>query len=192
MAKRDFIEVRQDGLESNPACSSAFSAVSTLYQSVPTPPADLLSATLPTDPCVTPTFTGKLESEWNSYTSAALEWYTSNSDEILSFVTACSGIVEAPYLTEPSCSSGVTGTTAAATTTSEALTTSSSGSGVTSTGAAATSSGASSSGASSSAGAASSSSASSSVSTGAAPRETGFVVAAAMAAAGFMGAVAAL
>ncbi|KAI1133236.1 hypothetical protein F5Y10DRAFT_229701 [Nemania abortiva] len=195
IAKREFIENRQDGLDLDPACESALSAVTTLYASVPTPPADLLSQSLPTDPCVTPSFTGKLESEWVSYTSAAFQWYSSHSDELNSFITACSGLVDESAATDiPVCSTAVTGvTSAAATTTSESQTTkssggSSSGSAPTSTGAAATSSAAS----SSSSAAGSGSAASSTVSTGAAPRETGFVVAAAMAAAGFMGAVAAL
>ncbi|KAI1109536.1 hypothetical protein F5Y14DRAFT_458072 [Nemania sp. NC0429] len=182
IAKRDFLENRQldqlDGLD--PKCASAISEVSTLYSSVPTPPADLLSVTLPSDPCVTPTFTGKLQSEWATYTSEALDWFTSHSDELMSFVTACSGIVNAGAVPTdiPVCSSAASGITSSPATTTPAPT----GSGSPS---------------SSSAGAdgaaASSGSPSSAVPTpNAAPRETGYLVAAAAAAAGLMGVVAAL
>ncbi|KAI1201770.1 hypothetical protein F5X97DRAFT_12460 [Nemania serpens] len=188
IARRDFLENRQtDGLD--PECASAVSDISSLYSSVPTPPADLLSVTLPSDPCVTPTFTGKLQSEWATYTSEALQWYTSHSDELLSFVTACSGLVNGAIATGiPVCSSEVTGVSSpAATTTTTTPATHSSSSGASGSTPGPTS-------ASSSAGpAAGSGSPSSTVPTpNAAPRETSFVVAAAVAAAGFMGAVAAL
>ncbi|KAH8161675.1 hypothetical protein CIB48_g6563 [Xylaria polymorpha] len=185
IAKREFLENRQLDGSLDPACESALTAVSTLYTSLPTPAADLLSVTLPADPCATPTFTGKLESEWVSYTSAALQWYSSHSSELLDFVTACSGIIDGAQATGlPVCSSDLAGP--AASTTAPAKTTSGSGS-------ASTITGVSSSGAASSAGASKSSSPSSTTSTpNAAPRETGFVFAAAVAAAGFMGAVAAL
>ncbi|KAI1168397.1 hypothetical protein F5B18DRAFT_278483 [Nemania serpens] len=176
IAKRDFLENRQtNGLD--PECASAISDVSSLYSSVPTPPADLLSVTLPSDPCVTPTFTGTLQSEWATYTSEALQWYTSHSDELLSFITACSGLVDGSVATAvPICSSELSGVSSPATTTPASHTTKSGESGSTPAPT----------GASSSAG-------SSAVPTpNAAPRETSFVVAAAVAAAGFMGAVAAL
>ncbi|KAI0447685.1 hypothetical protein F4803DRAFT_558748 [Xylaria telfairii] len=196
IAKRDFLESRQldsglpDGLDVDPKCQSALTAVSTLYTSLPTPAADLLSVTLPTDPCVTPTFTGKLESEWNSYTSAALQWYSSHSDELLNFVTACSGLIDGSQATDlPVCSSDLA-SPGASTTPAQTTTGSSSASTITGV---ASSGAASSSGAGASAGASQSTSPSSTVSTpNAAPRETGFVFAAAVAAAGFMGAVAAL
>ncbi|KAI0458616.1 hypothetical protein F5B21DRAFT_458793 [Xylaria acuta] len=178
IAKRDFIENRQlDGLDVDPTCASALTAVSTLYSSLPTPPADLLSVTLPADPCVTPSFTGKLQSEWSAYTSEALVWYSSHSDELLNFVTACSGLVGDAVATGlPVCSSDLAGlATTTGSSSSPAITD------------------ATSSGAGPSTGAPSSGSPSSTASTpNAAPRETGFVLAAAVAAAGFMGAVAAL
>ncbi|KAI1192086.1 hypothetical protein F5B17DRAFT_232 [Nemania serpens] len=180
VAKRDFLEIRQtNGID--PTCASAISDVSSLYSTVPTPPADLLSVTLPSDPCVTPSFTGKLQSEWATYTSEALQWYTSHSSQLLSFVSACSGLVDGSLATDvPVCSSSLSGgggvTSSPATTTPAAPTTKSAGaSGSTPT---PTTSG--------------SGSPSSPTPNAAASRETSFVVAAAVAAAGFMGAVAAL
>ncbi|GAP82713.1 hypothetical protein SAMD00023353_0102490 [Rosellinia necatrix] len=180
LAKPDFIKRGEfDGLDLDPKCESALADASTLYSSVPTPPAALLSETLPADPCVTPTFTGKLQSEWASYTSEAEAWYTSHSDELLNFVTACSGLVGDSIATAvPVCSTAAAGGDATTTTnTSPAQTTGSSSNGDSSA----------------SSGPAATGSGSSAVPTpNAAPRETGFVVAAAVAAAGFMGAVAAL
>ncbi|KAI1153913.1 hypothetical protein F4825DRAFT_413346 [Nemania diffusa] len=200
IAQRDFIiiERRQDdALNIDPQCSSALAAVSTLYDTLPTPAADLLSAsvTLPTDPCATPSFTGKLESEWVSYTSAALGWYSANSGALNSFITACSGLVDDSATGLPVCSTDLPG--AGAATTTAAVTTTAASAGQTSASAGNTSSptatGASTSAsAAGSPSAAQSSAASSTASTGAAPRETGFVVAAAVAAAGLLGAVAAL
>ncbi|KAI3332397.1 hypothetical protein HD806DRAFT_480438 [Xylariaceae sp. AK1471] len=188
IAKREFIENRQDdGLD--PACESALSAVMPLYSELPTPPADLLSMTLPADPCVTPSFTGKLGEEWSSYTSEALQWYSSHSDELNSIVTACSDIAaQAGAITGvPVCTSGLGGLPGA-TTSAPAQTTSESGSSPTTSDATKPASGSPSSTGASSSGSPSTSS----VSTGAAPRETGFVVAAAAAAVGFMGAIAVL
>ncbi|KAI0541562.1 hypothetical protein GGR58DRAFT_456478 [Xylaria digitata] len=185
--KRDFIENRQDdGLGVDPTCQSALSAIQTIYSSVPTPPADLLTATLPADPCVTPSFTGSLQSEWSSYTSEALQWYASHTADFANFLTACSDLVDESAATNlPVCSSDLAGLGGVATTTPPAQTT---GPTVTD----ATTTAATESGAASSAGASSSQSPSSTVSTGAAPHETSFVMAAAVAAAGFMGAVAVL
>ncbi|TGJ85813.1 hypothetical protein E0Z10_g2955 [Xylaria hypoxylon] len=179
IAKRDFIENRQyDDLDVDPTCKSALSAIETIYSSVPTPPADLLSVTLPADPCVTPSFTGTLESEWSSYTSEALQWYTSHADDFANFLTACSGLVDESAATNiPVCSSDLTALGSAPTITTPAQTTTD----------------ATGSGPASSTGASSTPSSSPTVATpNAAARETGFVVAAAMAAAGFMGAVAVL
>ncbi|KAI0508784.1 hypothetical protein F5B22DRAFT_649679 [Xylaria bambusicola] len=207
IAKRDFLESRQfDGID--PECQSALSNAVTIYSSAPTPPADLLSVTLPADPCVTPSFTGKLGSEWSSYTSAAIEWYYDHTSEINQIVTACSDVVEQiPGATDiPVCSTGSTvvvgvgSTTAAATSTpaqsSSAQVTGSSETSHITGSASHSSSGAASTGVSTSASAGGASDdASSSVSPtstvnvpNAAPRETGFAVVAAVAAAGFMGA----
>ncbi|KAI0432770.1 hypothetical protein F5Y09DRAFT_300880 [Xylaria sp. FL1042] len=157
-------------------CSSAVSEIETLASAAPTPPADLASLRLPIDPCAPPSLTGKLQSDWSSYTSAALQWYLSHTAEFDDYFTACEGVsvfVEAPVVcsTDLAALTGVTATPAAST-------------GAT-TGADATD------GAS---GSASPSSTSTSSTPNAAPRETGFVVAAAAAAAaaGFMGAVAVL
>ncbi|KAI8953610.1 hypothetical protein F4801DRAFT_102804 [Xylaria longipes] len=192
IAKRDFLENRQvDGLDIDPACQSALISVSTLFDSAPTPPADLADATLPSDPCATPSFTGKLQSEYSAYTSSAFQWYSSNSDELLSFFTVCSGVVgDAATSGLPLCSTDLGGLGSAPATTTPAQTTGSrSGSG---SGSSPTITGMTSSGAGSSTAASGSGSPSATSTPNAAPRETGFVFAAAVAAAGFMGAVAAL
>ncbi|KAI0189739.1 hypothetical protein EV127DRAFT_101519 [Xylaria flabelliformis] len=195
VAKRDFIQDRQlDGVTIAPSCSSALSAVSTLYDSLPTPPADLASVTLPADPCVTPSFTGTLQSEYVSYTSSALQWYSSNSAQLESFITACSDLVGGAAATGlPVCSSYLTGLTSAVQTTTSARAT---GYSVSPTLTRATSSGPVSTGAASSTASRSGTSSGAPASTsapakGAASRETGFAFAA-VAAAGVMGAVAAL
>ncbi len=209
IAKRDFIENRQvDNLSLDPACQSALSMVQTLYLSEPTPPADLESVTLPADPCVTPSFTGTLQSEWVSYTSELFAWVSSHTTEIDNFITACSSLVGEAATAYPVCSSDVTGLVSAATTaaaTTSAAATSAAASSAAASSAAATTSAhttaasetstpnTTTSHAVSSAGASTSASPSSAVpTTNAAPRETGFVVAAAVAVAGFMGAVAVL
>ncbi|KAI3337914.1 hypothetical protein F4824DRAFT_94185 [Ustulina deusta] len=209
IAKRDFIENRQvDNLSLDPACQSALSMVQTLYLSEPTPPADLESVTLPADPCVTPSFTGTLQSEWVSYTSELFAWVSSHTTEIDNFITACSSLVGEAATAYPVCSSDVTGLVSAATTaaaTTSAAATSAAATSAAASSAAATTSAhttaasetstphATTSHAVSSAGASTSASPSSAVpTTNAAPRETGFVVAAAVAVAGFMGAVAVL
>ncbi|KAI0549308.1 hypothetical protein F4679DRAFT_547537 [Xylaria curta] len=194
VAKRDFIQDRQlNGVTIAPSCSSALSAVSTLYDSLPTPPADLASVTLPADPCVTPSFTGKLQSEYVSYTSSALQWYSSNSAQLESFITACSDLVGGAVATGvPVCSSYLTGLTSAVKTTTSARAT---GYSVSPTLTRATSSGPVSTGASSTASRSGTSSgapaSTSAPAKGAASRETGFALAA-VAAAGVMGAVVAL
>ncbi|KAK5625381.1 hypothetical protein RRF57_001097 [Xylaria bambusicola] len=189
IAKRDFLENRQfDGID--PECQSALSNVMTIYSSAPTPPADLLSVTLPADPCVTPSFTGKLASEWSSYTSAAVEWYYDHTSEINQIVSACSDVVEQiPGATDiPVCSTGSTVVVGVGSTTAAATSTPAQSSSAASTG---VSTSASAGGASD--GTSSSASPSSTVNVpNAAPRETGFAVVAAAAAAGFMGAVAML
>ncbi|KAI0970631.1 hypothetical protein F4678DRAFT_435806 [Xylaria arbuscula] len=196
----DSIQNRADS-SASAECSSALSAVETLFLSAPTPPADLLSATLPADPCVTPSFTGALATEWPSYASAALQWYTSNAAELDDFVSACGGILTdaAAQVAPGVCTSALVGAgVTAASTTAAAVTTTAASSATSAASVMSASTGAgganTSSSAVSSAGASGSVSPSSStVSTpNAAPRETGFAVVAAVAAAGFMGAVAVL
>jgi hypothetical protein len=208
LAQRSFIEGRQDsddgGLDDlDPACESALSSLLPIYSSAPTPPADL---TLPDDPCVTPTFTGAQAAEWTSYTSAALDWFTSHSDEVYSLVTDCPVLAAqaSGALTDiPVCSSIVGGAdvTGSSSSSVPAQTTAPSDGGESSTSASAGVTGSGSGPGSGSTGPTTSHSGSSSPSStgtptptpNAAPRETGFVVAAAaLAAAGFMGAVAAL
>ncbi|KAI1420774.1 hypothetical protein F5Y12DRAFT_89051 [Xylaria sp. FL1777] len=174
-----------EDLDLSPECISVYSELAT---AIPTVPDDLFSATLPADPCATPSFTGTLQAEWTSFSSAALEFYSAHTAELSSFVSECSGQIGGNLLAGfPICSTTGASTTAAATTpaTTPAQTTGSSN--------AATVTGPTTSQTVTSAGASNSTSPSSTVaSPNAAPRETGFVVAAAAAAVGFMGAVAVL
>jgi hypothetical protein len=170
VARRDFVEARQTGLTSlSPECQSAVQSILPIYTEIPTPAADLESA-LPTDPCESVTFTGSLSAEYASYSSAAIAWYTSHSSELLGALSSCAELSQ--YATEIPVCSTVTGGSVAATT--------------------GTATGAKSSGTSTATGAKSSgTSTATSVAKNFAARETGFV-AAAVAAAGFVGAVAAL
>ncbi|KAI0133005.1 infection structure specific protein [Xylariales sp. AK1849] len=158
VARRDFIEARQTA-SLDVACQSAIASVLPIYSELPSAPADLLTATLPSDPCETPSFTGSLSSEYSSYTSEVLVWYTSHSDELLSALASCTEL--SSYASQvPVCSSAASG---ASSVSASATTTSTS----------------------------SASSGTATPSKNAAPRETG-LVAAVVAAAGFIGAVAAL
>ncbi|KAI0813628.1 hypothetical protein GGR55DRAFT_635151 [Xylaria sp. FL0064] len=168
-------------------CSSAVSAIETLAASAPTPPADLASLPLPIDPCAPPSLTGQLQSDWSSYTSAALHWYLSHTAEFENFFTACEDDTAVSVAGPIVCKSDLDAATATgAITTTTTTPAASTGNGGNATAGAS--------------GPASPSSTSSSTSPGsttsstpnAAPRETGFVVAAAAVAAGFMGAVAVL
>ncbi|KAI1635075.1 hypothetical protein F4809DRAFT_473535 [Biscogniauxia mediterranea] len=187
VAKREFLQNRQDQ-DLDETCVSAVTAVMPLYDSLPTPPDDLLSVTMPADPCATPTFTGSLASEYSSYTSEVMDWYSSNSAALNDAISSCTNL--ASYQTAvPSCSSDAAATTDAGNTTA-APGSSSAGPSSTSGFATATTT----SGSSASTGTNGSSSSSSTVTptANAAPRETGYVMVAAAAAAGLMGVVAAL
>ncbi|KAI1497479.1 hypothetical protein F5X99DRAFT_363088 [Biscogniauxia marginata] len=162
VAKRDFfLQGRQ---ELDETCQSAINDIMPLYADLPMPPDDLLSITMPADPCATPTLTGSLSSELSSYTSEVLDWYSSNGAALESALASCTSL--SAYASEvPVCSTAA------------------------STGAGTTAAGSSSRATSTSGSTASSGSASQTATPNAAPRETGFVVAAA---AGFLGAVAVL
>lgn len=177
IVRRDFLVQARETATLDDACQTAIASVLPIYSEIPTPPLDLLSATLPADPCETPSFSGSLASEYSSYTSEILEWYSSNSAELLSALASCAEL--SSYATEvPVCSKD----TPYHTSVIEATTTE----GSYSTGAA---SGAGKTGAEYSTTAAASSP--SRVSTAGAARETG-LIAAAIAGAGFLAAVAAL
>ncbi|KAI1274299.1 hypothetical protein F5Y07DRAFT_220508 [Xylaria sp. FL0933] len=169
-------------------CSSAVSAIETIAASAPTPPADLASLPLPIDPCAPPSLTGQLQSDWSSYTSAALQWYLSHTAEFENFFTACEDDTAVSVAGPIVCKSDLD----AATTTGVATTTPTTPAVFTSSGTGDATAGASGSASPSSTSSSTSSGSSSSSTPNAAPRETGFVVAAAAVAAGFMGAVAVL
>ncbi|KAI1434491.1 hypothetical protein GGR50DRAFT_695137 [Xylaria sp. CBS 124048] len=151
---RDILESRQMSI--GPECQSAVFAAQTIYAEAPSLPTNVISA-LPTEPCVTPSLTGKLETEYESYISAASQWSSSHSSELNRIVTACSSEIDTSIF----CSTAVphkSGAEATATATATATS-----------------------------GSDSSAAAQTHAPTGAAPRETGLTFAAGAAIAGFMG-----
>ncbi|KAH9908463.1 hypothetical protein F4778DRAFT_348873 [Xylariomycetidae sp. FL2044] len=95
IAQRDFIhEIRQDGPEVNTGCQSALSQILPLYSSLPTPPPAILTAGLPTDPCATPSLTGDAAAQYTSYSSEVLSWYTSHSAELQSALAECTQLMD--------------------------------------------------------------------------------------------------
>ncbi|KAK6082589.1 infection structure specific protein [Seiridium cupressi] len=185
VVRRDFLEARQTA-SLDAACQSAVASVLPLYQEIPTPPEDLQSVTLPADPCETPSFTGTLASEYSSYTSEVLDWYTSHSAELLSALASCTEL--ASYASEvPVCSSFASGALSSAT--AGATTTDDSSASATATGGSSSATGAGSSAATATGSASATKTGAASVSQAGGARETGFV-AGVIAAAGFVGAVA--
>ncbi|KAL7627326.1 hypothetical protein AAE478_001518 [Parahypoxylon ruwenzoriense] len=154
------LAMRQDLTVTDAKCQSALDSAAPIYSDLPTPPPSLLTMSLPSDPCeATPAFSGNsvAASDFSSYTSEVMAWYTSHSAALASALAPC-----------PSLASYVTQGVRICTTT-------------TATGSTATDSSSSSlptSGAVESA---------TSTSRNVAPRETGFLGVAAVAAAGFMG-----
>ncbi|KAI5919822.1 hypothetical protein F4810DRAFT_468728 [Camillea tinctor] len=195
IARRDFLESRQDLADTSEECQSAVVDALPLFQELPTPSDELLSITESADPCATDIFTGSLSADLSSFSSELLAWSSSNSDVLSSLFSVC------PELTsfeseEPICTSAAAGASAttgvSATTTEAGKTTATPGSS-----SASPSNTSGSTLASATSGSATSTSGSSSSSTAvptanAAPRETGLVMVAAAAAAGLMGAIAVL
>ncbi|KAF7514674.1 hypothetical protein G7054_g15108 [Neopestalotiopsis clavispora] len=102
IARRDFVEARAAD-SGDDACSTALGQILPIYTEIPYPPKELLTVTIPTDPCETPDITGSLAAEYTSYTSKVLGWYSLHSAELLSALTGCSEL--AGYATEvPVCS----------------------------------------------------------------------------------------
>lgn len=88
VVKRDFVQPRQtDGLDAK--CRNALNDLMPIYNALPTPPPVLQSATLPSDPCVTPSFKGETAKAWDSYTSEAFGWFSSHSSEIVGALSGC-------------------------------------------------------------------------------------------------------
>ncbi|KAI0016910.1 hypothetical protein F4780DRAFT_635950 [Xylariomycetidae sp. FL0641] len=206
LAQRDvFLQARQDNGavagDISDECQAALASVAPMYTELPLPPPDLLSQittmTLPADPCATPSFTGQASSEYASYTAEVVGWYASHSAELASALSACPQL-ESYANAVPVCSTaaGMSGVTAAGAggagpTTSGAMPMPTSGATDASASMMASDMGGHHS--SMDASATGKPSATSSVVTpNAAPRETGFVMAAGVAAAGFMAAVAAM
>ncbi|KAI0011235.1 hypothetical protein F4779DRAFT_234342 [Xylariaceae sp. FL0662B] len=171
LAKRDILEGRQ---ELDAQCQSALTQVAPLYSDLPTPPPALLTMSLPSDPCATPTLTGDAASQFSSYTSEALVWYSSHSAELSSALDSCSEL--ASYAASvPVCSAAVNATATMTSAGSISATSSSSGDAPATSD---TTGGP--------------SSPTTAVPVNAAPRETGLVGMVAIAAAGFIGVVATL
>lgn len=88
VVKRDFVQPRQtDDLDGK--CQNALNELMPVYNALPTPPPALFSATLPADPCVTPSFKGETAKAWSSYTSEAFGWFSSHSSEIVAALSDC-------------------------------------------------------------------------------------------------------
>lgn len=124
VVKREFVQPRQtDGLDDK--CQDALRELMPIYNALPTPPPALLSATLPADPCVTPSFKGETAKAWNSYTSEAFGWFSSHSSEIVGVLSECPELLSVaqtlPVCTTTSTSKAVkpTPTTTAAPKTTE-------------------------------------------------------------------------
>lgn len=154
--------------------ATCLSALLSAYGSVPTPPPELVSfyAThTPTDACDTGSIPATLSPVYQTYESSIFSWFTAHSSAIYSALSQCpaytSNIAQSPVCTSALPGAGGAGSGPAATTTAA-------GSGATGAG---SGSGSGSSG--------------STATKNAGPKETGFV-AAAVAAAGFIGAIAAL
>lgn len=104
LVRREFLLEARETQSMDPTCQSAIASVLPIYSEIPIPPSDLESITLPSNPCETPSLTGSLASEYSSYTSEVLAWYSSNSAELLSALASCSQL--AAYATAvPVCSS---------------------------------------------------------------------------------------
>ncbi|KAI1370260.1 hypothetical protein F4677DRAFT_438946 [Hypoxylon crocopeplum] len=176
-AKRDTVnEARQQPRDTDEQCQSAAAAASSLYADLPTPPPALLTMSLPSDPCATSVaFSGDASaaSQFSTYTSKVLDWYTSHSAQLQSALAPCSSLASYVTAQVPVC------TSAGDTTSTESdvgpISTSSDGGGSSPT--SGTTDGASS---------------SPTETPNVAPRETGLAGIVAIAAAGFMGALAAL
>ncbi|KAI2620733.1 hypothetical protein GGS26DRAFT_307000 [Hypomontagnella submonticulosa] len=156
-------------------CQKAVASAQSIYTSLPTPPPALLSMSLPSDPCATSiAFSGDAAaaSKFSSYTSKVMDWYTSHSAQLQSALAPCSSLASFVAQEIPVCTSSV----------SSSFTTGS-GATPTSTGSSSVSPSSATTGAAGS---------SSTAAPNAAPRETGFIGAAAVAAMGFVGAIAAL
>lgn len=113
VVKRDFVQPRQtDGLDDK--CQNALKELMPVYNALPTPPPVLLSATLPADPCVTPSFKGETAKAWNSYTSEAFGWFSSHSSEIVAALSDCPELLSVAQ-TLPVCTTTTSSTSKKAT-----------------------------------------------------------------------------
>ncbi|KAI1827077.1 hypothetical protein F4861DRAFT_536553 [Xylaria intraflava] len=189
--ERDVVEARQTSESLSPACESALSVAEPAYDMQPT--LDIfISATKVTEPCKTPFYTGSVGSIYTSYSSELMAWYTSNSVVLNNVLTACSETLEPiPTPTFPASCSTFTGGQGGATPTTESSAPGSSlsSASVSQTGSPTVTPAGTTTGTPGTPGTPTSTSAT--TPTGAASRETGFA-AAALAAAGFIGAVAML
>ena len=74
-------------------CQSAISGLIPLYSELPQIPTavvmTVINAPEELSPCATPDFKGDDLSQWNSYTSAAYAWYSSNSETINQALSSC-------------------------------------------------------------------------------------------------------
>lgn len=171
--KREMLEPRQTLPDLSPSCTSALLGI---YSSIPTPPARLVTAFADGNgnPC-SATVPSSLSSEFSDYQGSVRNWYSSSSDDVSSALSGCPELSSLATLL-PVCVTSYLGGGAA------------SGSG-TDTASGATNTGGSSTGEESAnsqtmdTGSSATGASATGTDTGAAPRETGFAVAA-LAAAG--------
>lgn len=78
-----------DDLDASPTCASARDDVLSLYAQLPTPAAVLDDAALPTGLCDEASLTGETAAAWSSYTSAALAVLASHTAVVASAFSAC-------------------------------------------------------------------------------------------------------
>ncbi|KAI0379202.1 hypothetical protein F5Y04DRAFT_259972 [Hypomontagnella monticulosa] len=111
LTERDVIEGRQKlpGI-TDPQCQNAVASAQTIYESLPTPPPALLSMSLPSDPCATSiAFSGDAAaaSKFSSYTSKVMDWYTSHSAQLQSVLAPCSSLASVVAQQIPFCTSSM-------------------------------------------------------------------------------------
>lgn len=90
-AKRD-IEARASSTSFDTGATACLDALLSIYSGAPTPPPEVISwetASPITDPCQTLVIPGSISAAFSSYESAAVSWYSAHSSEIFSALSQC-------------------------------------------------------------------------------------------------------
>jgi hypothetical protein len=86
------LEPRQlEGL--SPACQSAASSLLPLVTGIPPLPTELATVAM-TNPCSVPSLTGAAATQFSSWSSSIDQWYSSHSDQLNSALSACSELTQ--------------------------------------------------------------------------------------------------